>query len=191
MLYFISGRNLKLNRLPVSEDKLSLILSFLKDNPQNAYSRRQIAKHLWNNYSFCDFKTFDQLNREVSDKISKHVNKQNYYTQTVPCQITEHNTFPFTYQYCGEMENTKLEYYQKSFDFENTPKILMTENDNAASSHEVVDEVADEAILVQDVQAATKINFDLVLDGLSTYLKDANNKQEAVMRVLKVIVAYA
>jgi len=178
-----------MNRLPVSEDKLTLILNFLKENSNHAYTRRQIAEHLWANYSFCEFKTFDQLNREVSDKLTVHVNKSNRYTQTVPLQITEHNTSPYSYQYCGELQDTKLENFQLSFDLDNNPIVFKIEADE--TEDETEDEVVDEAVLVMDVQAAVKINFDLVLDSLSLYLKDATNKQEAVMRVLQVIVANA
>ena len=171
-----------MNRLPVSEDKLTLILNFLKENSNHAYTRRQIAEHLWANYSFCEFKTFDQLNREVSDKLTVHVNKSNRYTQTVPLQVTEHNTSPYSYQYCGELQDTKLENFQLSFDLENTPIVFKIEAD------ETVDiETVDEAVLVMDVQAAVKINLDLILDSLTRYLEITNDKQEAIMRVLEVI----
>ena len=171
-----------MNRLPVSEDKLTLILNFLKENSNHAYTRRQIAEHLWANYSFCEFKTFDQLNREVSDKLTVHVNKSNRYTQTVPLQVTEHNTSPYSYQYCGELQDTKLENFQLSFDLENNPIVFKIEAD------ETVDiETADEAVLVMDVQAAVKINLDLILDSLTRYLEITNDKQEAIMRVLEVI----
>jgi hypothetical protein len=171
-----------MNRLPVSEDKLTLILNFLKENSSHAYTRRQIAEHLWANYSFCEFKTFDQLNREVSDKLSVHVNKLGRYTQSVPLQVVEHNTSPYTYQYCGELEDTKLENYQISFDYENNPMVFKIEADEAT-------DIEDEAVLVQDVQAAVKINFDLILDSLNDYLKNTSDKQDAVMRVLEVILA--
>lgn len=171
-----------MNRLPVSEDKLTLILNFLKENSNHAYTRRQIAEHLWANYSFCEFKTFDQLNREVSDKLTVHVNKSNRYTQTVPLQVTEHNTSPYSYQYCGELQDTKLENFQLSFDLENNPIVFKIEAD------ETVDiETVDEAVLVMDVQAAVKINLDLILDSLTRYLEITNDKQEAIMRVLEVI----
>ena len=171
-----------MNRLPVSEDKLTLILNFLKENSNHAYTRRQMAEHLWANYSFCEFKTFDQLNREVSDKLTVHVNKSNRYTQTVPLQVTEHNTSPYSYQYCGELQDTKLENFQLSFDLENNPIVFKIEAD------ETVDiETVDEAVLVMDVQAAVKINLDLILDSLTRYLEITNDKQEAIMRVLEVI----
>lgn len=171
-----------MNRLPVSEDKLTLILNFLKENSNHAYTRRQIAEHLWANYSFCEFKTFDQLNREVSDKLTVHVNKSNRYTQTVPLQVTEHNTSPYSYQYCGELQDIKLENFQLSFDLENNPIVFKIEAD------ETVDiETVDEAVLVMDVQAAVKINLDLILDSLTRYLEITNDKQEAIMRVLEVI----
>jgi len=171
-----------MNRLPVSEDKLTLILNFLKENSNHAYTRRQIAEHLWANYSFCEFKTFDQLNREVSDKLTVHVNKSNRYTQIVPLQVTEHNTSPYSYQYCGELQDTKLENFQLSFDLENNPIVFKIEAD------ETVDiETVDEAVLVMDVQAAVKINLDLILDSLTRYLEITNDKQEAIMRVLEVI----
>jgi len=157
-------------------------LNFLKENSNHAYTRRQIAEHLWANYSFCEFKTFDQLNREVSDKLTVHVNKSNRYTQTVPLQVTEHNTSPYSYQYCGELQDTKLENFQLSFDLENNPIVFKIEAD------ETVDiETVDEAVLVMDVQAAVKINLDLILDSLTRYLEITNDKQEAIMRVLEVI----
>ena len=175
-----------MNRLPVSEDKLTLILNFLKENSNHAYTRRQIAEHLWANYSFCEFKTFDQLNREVSDKLTVHVNKSNRYTQTVPLQVTEHNTSPYSYQYCGELQDTKLENFQLSFDLENNPIVFKIEADETVDI-ETVDETVDEAVLVMDVQAAVKINLDLILDSLTRYLEITNDKQEAIMRVLEVI----
>jgi hypothetical protein len=49
------------------------------------------------------------------------------------------------------------------------------------------DETVDEAVLVMDVQAAVKINLDLILDSLTRYLEITNDKQEAIMRVLEVI----
>jgi hypothetical protein len=185
-----------MNRLPVSEDKLTLILNFLKENSNHAYTRRQIAEHLWANYSFCEFKTFDQLNREVSDKLTVHVNKSNRYTQTVPLQVTEHNTSPYSYQYCGELQDTKLENFQLSFDLENNPIVFKIEADETVDIEtvdietvdiETVDETVDEAVLVMDVQAAVKINLDLILDSLTRYLEITNDKQEAIMRVLEVI----
>jgi len=176
-----------MNRLPVSEDKLTLILNFLKENSNHAYTRRQIAEHLWANYNFCEFKTFDQLNREVSDKLTVHVNKSNRYTQTVPLQITEHNTSPYSYQYCGELQDTKLENFQLSFDLDNNPIVFKIEADE--TEDETEDETVDEAVLVMDVQAAVKINLDLILDSLTRYLEITNDKQDAVMRVLEVILA--
>ena len=122
------------------------------------------------------------MNREVSDKLTVHVNKSNRYTQTVPLQVTEHNTSPYSYQYCGELQDTKLENFQLSFDLENNPIVFKIEAD------ETVDiETVDEAVLVMDVQAAVKINLDLILDSLTRYLEITNDKQEAIMRVLEVI----
>jgi len=196
-----------MNRLPVTEDKLTLILEFLKANQENRYTRRQIGQYLWDNYSYCEFKTFDQILREVSDKISVHVNKYNRYTQTVPLQIEEHNTFPFTYQYLDVSKNTTLQ------NIEVTPKVfkptvevsispqlqfegLMDYEENVVEEvvvalNDVVED-ATEATLLEDIKASDIISKTNDSEAsLIHWLDTTDDVHGAMSKIIKIMAQYA
>lgn len=202
-----------MNRLPVTEDKLTLILEFLKANQENRYTRRQIGQYLWDNYSYCEYKTFDQILREVSDKISVHVNKYNRYTQTVPLQIEEHNTFPFTYQYLDVAKNTTLQ------NIEVTPKVfkptvevsispqlqfegLMDYEEVVVAEENVVEEVvvaigdavedALEATLLEDIKASDIISKTNDSESSLIHWLDTTDDLHGTMsRIIKIMAQYA
>lgn len=196
-------------RLPITEDKLTLILQFLKENKDHRYTRRQIAQYLWDNYSYCEFKTFDQILREVSDKISVHVNKNNRYTQTVPLQIEEHNTFPFTYQYLDVAKDTTLH------NIEITPKVFkveVKENINPQLHFEglmdyeevviqeknvepIVQHIVEhtvEATLLEDLKACdfvSKTNDNKAT--LIHWLNTTDDRPKAISEIIKILADYA
>ena len=196
-----------MNRLPVTEDKLTLILEFLKANQENRYTRRQIGQYLWDNYSYCEYKTFDQILREVSDKISVHVNKYNRYTQTVPLQIEEHNTFPFTYQYLDVAKNTTLQ------NIEVTPKVFKPTVEVSISpqlqfeglmdyEENVVEEVvvavgdavedAPEATLLEDIKASDIISKTNDSEASLIHWLDTTDDLHGTMsRIIKIMAQYA
>ena len=205
-----------MNRLPVTEDKLTLILEFLKANQENRYTRRQIGQYLWDNYSYCEFKTFDQILREVSDKISVHVNKYNRYTQTVPLQIEEHNTFPFTYQYLDVAKNTTLQ------NIEVTPKVfkptvevsispqlqfegLMDYEEVVVAEENVVEEVVEEVVAVgdavEDAPEATLLEDIKASDIISktndseasliNWLDTTDDLHGTMSKIIKIMAQYA
>jgi hypothetical protein len=206
-----------MNRLPVTEDKLTLILEFLKANQENRYTRRQIGQYLWDNYSYCEFKTFDQILREVSDKISVHVNKYNRYTQTVPLQIEEHNTFPFTYQYLDVAKNTTLQ------NIEVTPKVfkptvevsispqlqfegLMDYEEVVVAEENVVEEVVEEVVVavgdaVEDAPEATLLEDIKASDIISKtndsevslihWLNTTDDLHGTMSKIIKIMAQYA
>jgi hypothetical protein len=201
-----------MNRLPVTEDKLTLILEFLKANQENRYTRRQIGQYLWDNYSYCEYKTFDQILREVSDKISVHVNKYNRYTQTVPLQIEEHNTFPFTYQYLDVAKNTTLQ------NIEVTPKVFkptveasispqlqfegLMDYEEVVAEENVVEEVvvavgdavedAPEATLLEDIKASDIISKTNDSEAYLIHWLDTTDDLHGTMsRIIKIMAQYA
>jgi hypothetical protein len=201
-----------MNRLPVTEDKLTLILEFLKANQENRYTRRQIGQYLWDNYSYCEYKTFDQILREVSDKISVHVNKYNRYTQTVPLQIEEHNTFPFTYQYLDVAKNTTLQ------NIEVTPKVFkptvevsispqlqfegLMDYEEVVAEENVVEEVvvaigdavedALEATLLEDIKASDIISKTNDSEASLIHWLDTTDDLHGTMsRIIKIMAQYA
>ena len=201
-----------MNRLPVTEDKLTLILEFLKANQENRYTRRQIGQYLWDNYSYCEFKTFDQILREVSDKISVHVNKYNRYTQTVPLQIEEHNTFPFTYQYLDVAKNTTLQ------NIEVTPKVFkptvevsispqlqfegLMDYEEVVAEENVVEEVvvavddavedAPEATLIEDIKASDIISKTNDSEAsLINWLNTTDDLHGTMSKIIKIMAQYA
>ena len=201
-----------MNRLPVTEDKLTLILEFLKANQENRYTRRQIGQYLWDNYSYCEYKTFDQILREVSDKISVHVNKYNRYTQTVPLQIEEHNTFPFTYQYLDVAKNTTLQ------NIEVTPKVFkptvevsispqlqfegLMDYEEVVVEENVVEEVvvavgdavedAPEATLLEDIKASDIISKTNDSEASLIHWLDTTDDLHGTMsRIIKIMAQYA
>jgi hypothetical protein len=201
-----------MNRLPVTEDKLTLILEFLKANQENRYTRRQIGQYLWDNYSYCEYKTFDQILREVSDKISVHVNKYNRYTQTVPLQIEEHNTFPFTYQYLDVAKNTTLQ------NIEVTPKVFkptvevsispqlqfegLMDYEEVVAEENVVEEVVvavgdavedvPEATLLEDIKASDIISKTNDSEAYLIHWLDTTDDLHGTMsRIIKIMAQYA
>jgi hypothetical protein len=201
-----------MNRLPITEDKLTLILEFLKDNQEHSYTRRQIAQHLWDNYSYCDFKPFNKLIGEVSDKITKHVNKEGIYTQTVPLQITEYQTVPFTYQYKDVTENTvlgklnpqpktvvgkkKISSIEPQLSFEDfidqmdtIPSPVQTSETFIQSSTE---ESFEESVLLEDVKACEKVmEIHNYKSSLIHWLTTSKDKQETLVEILKTIAEHA
>ena len=187
-----------MKRLPVTEDKLTLILDFLKENKDNAYTRRQIAQYLWDTYSYCEFKTFDQILREVSDKITKNVNKENYYVQTVPRQIEEHNTFPFSYQYLDVTKNTTLQ----TIETKSTVKIndsqqlhfedFVIDQETVSDQEEIIQIMTEEANLLEDVKASDKIsklndNEAFLIHWLNT----TDDKSKTISQIIKIVANYA
>ena len=205
-----------MNRLPITEDKLTLILEFLKDNQEHSYTRRQIAKHLWENYSYCDFKPFNKLVGEVSDKITKHVNKEGIYTQTVPLQITEYQTVPYTYQYKDVTENTVLGKLnpqpKKVVVIKNTSSIepqlsfedLIDQMDSISlpvqtsetliqsPTEESFEESFEESVLLEDVKACDKVvEIHNYKSSLIHWLTTSNDKQETLIEILKTIAEHA
>ena len=158
-----------------------MILDFLKERKDNAYNRRQISEYLWANYSFCDYKTFDQLLGEVGEKLYIHVN--NLDTELV--QIVQYNTRPYTYQFVGPLHNTKLENNQIAMVFEDEP----LESD----IQEQVEEVSvvpsfEESVLIEDLRAADKIKFDSVLEDLEELLQSSTDKTKTIVQILQVII---
>ncbi len=205
-----------MNRLPITEDKLTLILEFLKENQEHSYTRCQIAKHLWENYSYCDFKTFNKLKGEVSDKITKHVNKEGIYTQTVPLQITEYQTVPYTYQYKDVTENTVLGKLnpqpKKVVVIKNTSSIepqlsfedLIDQMDSISlpeqtseiliqsPTEETFEESFEESVLLEDVKACDKVvEIHNYKSSLIHWLTTSNDKQETLVEILKTIAEHA
>lgn len=170
-----------MNRLPVCDKKIILILDYLKEHKDNAYNRRQIAEYLWANYSYCDFKTFDQVLREVGEKLYIHVNNQD--TETV--QIVQYNTKPYTYQFVGSLHNTKLENYQTAMVFDDEPKVSDIEEhiDEAP-----VAEYIEQSALIEDLKASDKIQYSSVLDNLDELLQSATDKTKMITEILKIII---
>jgi hypothetical protein len=184
-----------MNRLPVCDKKITMILDFLKERKDNAYNRRQISEYLWANYSYCDYKTFDQLLGEVGEKLYIHVN--NLDTELV--QIVQYNTRPYTYQFVGALHNTKLENNQIAMVFEDEP--------NQPDIQEQVEEVSDvppsvepvliedsvippleESVLIEDLRAADKIKFDSVLEDVEELLRSSTDKTKTIVQILQVII---
>jgi hypothetical protein len=170
-----------MNRLPVCDKKITMILDFLKERKDNAYNRRQISEYLWANYSYCDYKTFDQLLGEVGEKLYIHVN--NLDTELI--QIVQYNTRPYTYQFVGALHNTKLENNQIAMVFEDEPK--------ESDLQEQVEEVSvvlplEESVLIEDLRAADKIKFDSVLEDLEELLRSSKDKTKTIVQILQVII---
>ena len=158
-----------------------MILDFLKERKDNAYNRRQISEYLWANYSYCDYKTFDQLLGEVGEKLYIHVN--NLDTELI--QIVQYNTRPYTYQFVGALHNTKLENNQIAMVFEDEPK--------ESDLQEQVEEVSvvlplEESVLIEDLRAADKIKFDSVLEDLEELLRSSKDKTKTIVQILQVII---
>jgi hypothetical protein len=173
-----------LNRLPVCEKKITLILDFLKEYKDNAYNRRQITEHLWANYSFCDYKTFDQLLREVGEKLYVHVNNQD--TETV--QIVQYNTKPYTYQFVGSLHNTKLENNQIVMVFDEEPKAIDIEETSTVEETSTIDENVEQSNLIEDLKAADKIQFNSLLASLGDLLQSSPDKTKMITEILAVII---
>jgi len=170
-----------MNRLPVCDKKITMILDFLKAHKNNAYTRRQIAEYLWENYSFRDYKTFDQVLREVGEKLYVHVNNKD--TETV--QIIQYNTVPYTYQYVGSLHNTKLANYQTAMVFED--EIIVNDIEETVEETDVVD-TAEQANLLEDVRAADKIKYYSVLESIEELLQSTSNKTKTICEILQVII---
>jgi hypothetical protein len=165
-----------------------MILDFLKSNKDNAYNRRQIAEYLWANYSYCAFKTFDQVLREVGEKLYIHVNNRD--TETV--QIVQYNTVPYTYQYVGSLQNTKLENYQTVLDFEEESKCIQnTIEEEVVPIQPVEGHISEEqSLLMEDVKAASKINLQYDPDSLRLYLNTVPNKHEVVKEMMQILIEH-
>ena len=207
-----------MNRLPVTEDKFTYVIEFLKENRDNAYTRRKLAQYLWDNYSYCEFKTFDEILGEVSDIITKHVNKSGRYKQIVPLQIIEHQTHPLTYQYMDVTENTVL----REFNSQPDNFVEISTNKNAQLSlEELMDKVGnimspeksietfidkqteeiveppmqesiDESVLLEDLKACEKVfgkqNFK---SSLIYWIITSENKQQTLAEIQEIVAKYA
>jgi hypothetical protein len=170
-----------MNRLPVCDKKITMVLDFLKTYKDNAYTRRQIAEYLWANYSYPEYKTLNQLIGEVGEKLYIHVNNKD----TEPVQIVQYNTRPYTYQFVGALHNTKLENYQTVLDFEDEPKV----SDIQVQDEEVsVVTPLEESVLIEDLRAADKIKFDSVLEDLEELLQSSTDKTNTIVQILQVII---
>ena len=170
-----------MNRLPVCDKKITMVLDFLKTYKDNAYTRRQIAEYLWANYSYPEYKTLNQLIGEVGEKLYIHVNNKD----TEPVQIVQYNTRPYTYQFVGALHNTKLENYQTVLEFEDEPKVS-----NIQVQDEEVSVVTplEESVLIEDLRAADKIKFDSVLEDLEELLQSSTDKTNTIVQILQVII---
>jgi hypothetical protein len=173
-----------MNRLPVCDKKITMILDFLRARKENAYTRRQIAEYLWENYSFRDYKTFDQVLREVGEKLYIHVNNQD----TEPVQIVQYNTKPYTYQFVGALHNTKLENYQTTMVFEDELKVSDVEE---PVTENFTSEFMEQAVLIEDLRAADKLQFDSVLGALAELLQSSPDKTKMITEILAVIIQNA
>ena len=173
-----------MNRLPVCDKKITMILDFLKERKDNAYNRRQISENLWANYSYCDYKTFDQLLGEVGEKLYIHVN--NLDTELV--QIVQYNTRPYTYQFVGALHNTKLENYQTTMVFEDEPKAIETEETSTVKETSTIDENVEQSNLIEDLKAADKIQFNSLLASLGDLLQSSPDKTKMITEILAVII---
>jgi hypothetical protein len=150
--------------------------------------------------------------REVSDKISVHVNKYNRYTQTVPLQIEEHNTFPFTYQYLDVAKNTTLQ------NIEVTPKVFkptvevsispqlqfegLMDYEEVVAEENVVEEVVvavgdavedvPEATLLEDIKASDIISKTNDSEAYLIHWLDTTDDLHGTMsRIIKIMAQYA
>jgi hypothetical protein len=170
-----------MNRLPVCDKKITMVLDFLKTYKDNAYTRRQIAEYLWANYSYPEYKTLNQLIGEVGEKLYIHVNNKD----TEPVQIVQYNTRPYTYQFVGALHNTKLENYQTVLDFEDEPKV----SDIQVQDEEVsAIELSEESALIEDLRAADKLQFESVLGALEELLQSSTDKTKTIVQILQVII---
>ena len=170
-----------MNRLPVCDKKITMILDFLKTYKDNAYTRRQIAEYLWANYSYPEYKTLNQLIGEVGEKLYIHVNNKD----TEPVQIIQYNTRPYTYQFVGVLHNTKLENYQTVLDFEDEPEV----SDIQMQYEEVsAIESSEESALIEDLRAADKLQYDSVFGALAELLQSSPDKTNTIVQILQVII---
>jgi hypothetical protein len=175
-----------MNRLPVCDKKITLMLEFLKSNKDVPYTARQVADYLWSNYSYCDFKTFAQLIGEVGEKLNVHINGKD----TEIMQVVRHNTRPATYQWKDPYDNTASADYQTAFDFEEEPKCLQTakEEEEVIASNIIEEDFSEEqSLLMEDVKAASKIN-SYNIDLLRQYLSVVSNKHEAIKEIMQVLM---
>jgi hypothetical protein len=171
-------------RLPVPETLIDAIIDFLKSNYENTYTSRQIAQYFWDNYTYCEFKTFEQVCAEVNAQIAIHKNKKGRYTQTRPLQITEYQTVPYTYQYKDLTENTTL---QK---IDTNKKVITQLNFNDLIENKEV--VCEDVLLLEDVKAGditNKINSNKA--SLIHWLDTSDDKPSTIAEIIKIIAEYA
>ena len=177
-------------RLPIPETLIDAIIDFLKSNYEKAYTSRQIAQYFWDHYTYCEFKTFDQVYREVNGQLAKHKNKSGIYSQTRVLQITEHQTVPYSYQYKDVTENTTL------LKVDTDEKVIKQLSFEGLIPNEelLIDDIKieEEASLLEDIKASDIINkLHNNKASLVYWLETTDDKEGTIAEIMKIIEQYS